>query len=542
MKRLLYIAALAFLPLFLSAQTKEQPKPNWQNLDLKEDSVFGISTEKAYHKLLKGKTAKPVIVAVIDGGVDNNHEDLKQVMWVNEKEIAGNGKDDDNNGYIDDINGWNFIGSAKGNVRYDNLELARLIRKFQPKYASALNSTPFDEKGRKEFILYQKMVTEYMDKLQNAQMGLENTTMFKKYLDEISTKIGKEYPTLEDFESYKSANDIESKVIKAVKAELKDGDYKKFRKDIEEGLKYYNTQVTYNLNLEFDSRDTVNDNYSTDNERYYGNADVTGPDALHGTHVSGIVGANRINNLGIKGVSDYVRIMAIRAVPDGDERDKDVANAIRYAADNGAKVINMSFGKSYSWDKKVVDEAVKYALLKDVLLVHAAGNDSKNTEKEENFPNRLLADSLGITMGTADAWIEVGASSWKDDEDLVADFSNYGKKSVDVFAPGVKINSTVPDSTKYKEEDGTSMASPVVAGLAALIRSYYPKFTAFQVKEIIMNSVSKVDHKVKIKEDGSSRKVPFSEVCLSGGIVNAYNALILAEKTSHSSVNIKKAN
>ncbi len=530
--KILLIAVVSILPFFSTAQTKDQPKPNWQNLDLKEDSIFGISTEKAYQKLLKGKTAKPVIVAIIDGGVDHNHEDLKQVMWVNEKEIAGNGKDDDNNGYVDDVNGWNFIGSAKGNVRYDNLELVRLIRKFQPQYASALNSTPFNEKERKEFTLYQKMVTEYMDKLQSAQMGLANMSMFKKYLDGISAKIGKEYPALNDFESYKPANDIESNVIKAIKPELKKGDYKKIKNDIEEGVKHYNTQVTYNLNLEFDPRDTVSDNYSMDNERYYGNADVTGPSGTHGTHVSGIVGANRVNNLGIKGVANQARIMAIRTVPDGDERDKDVANAIRYAADNGAKVINMSFGKSYSWNKKVVDEAVKYALSKDVLLVHAAGNDGKNTEKTDNFPNRLFADSTGVTMGAADAWIEVGASGWKDNEDLVADFSNYGQKSVDVFAPGVKINSTVPGSAKYKEEDGTSMASPVVAGLAALIRSYYPKFTALQVKDIIMNSVSKVDHKVKVKEDGSSKKVLFTEVCLSGGIVNAYNALVLAEKTS----------
>ncbi len=226
-----------------------------------------------------------------------------------------------------------------------------------------------------------------------------------------------------------------------------------------------------------------------------------------------------------------VKIMAIRTVPDGDERDKDVANSIRYAVDNGAKIINMSFGKGYSWDKKVVDEAVKYAVSKDVLLVHAAGNEAKNTEKEDNVPNRFYVDSTGVTMGTAEGWIEVGASSWKNDEDLVASFSNYGGKTVDVFAPGVKINSTMPDS-KYKENDGTSMASPVVAGLAALIRSYYPQFTAVQVKEIIMNSVTKVEQKVKIKEEGTSKKVALSEISVSGGVVNAYNALLLAEKTN----------
>lgn len=530
-KRLLYTAAIFTLPLasFAQSTSDESPVANWQNLDLKTDGVFGISTEKAYNELLKGKTSKPVVVAVIDGGIDKNHEDLKQVIWINSDEIPGNGIDDDKNGYIDDINGWNFIGSAKGNVHHDNMELVRLIVKLQPKYAAALNSTPFNEKERKEFLLYQKLVTDYMEKLQSAQMGLQNTTMLKKYLDEILAKMGLENPSVNDFDAYKPANDVETKVIKFVKSELKKRDYKKFREEIEEGLKYYDTQIKYHLNLEFDPRDTVGDDYFNSDEQYYGNNDITGPDAEHGSHVAGIIGASRNNNLGIKGVADNVKIIAIRTVPDGDERDKDVANSIRYAVDNGAKIINMSFGKAYSWDKKVVDEALKYAMSKDVLLIHAAGNDGKNTEKEENYPNRLFADSTGVTMGTAEAWIEVGASGWKNDEDLIASFSNYGKKSVDVFAPGVKINSTIPGS-KYKENDGTSMASPVVAGLAALIWSYYPKFTAVQIKEIIMDSVTKVEQKVKIKEDGSSKRVSLSEISVSGGVVNAYNAIILAQK------------
>lgn len=534
-KKLLYTAAVFALPLTSSAQSSadEKPKENWQNLDLKADGAFGISTEKAYNELLKGKTSKTVVVAVIDGGIDENHEDLKSIMWINAREIAGNGIDDDKNGYIDDIHGWNFIGSAKGtNIHHDNMEVVRLINKLQPKYAAALNSTPFTEAERKEFQLYKKLVTDYMEKLQQAQMGLQNTTLILKYLDEILIKMGKTEPTIDDFNAYKAVGDIESQVVKFLKPEIKKTSYKEFRQELEDGLKHYDTQVKYHLNLEFDPRrDSVGDNYADSNERFYGNSDITGPDAEHGTHVAGIIGAVRSNTLGIKGIADNVKIMALRTVPDGDERDKDVANSIRYAVDNGAKIINMSFGKAYSWDKKVVDEAVKYAVSKDVLLVHAAGNDGKNTEKEDNVPNRLFADSTGVTMGTAEGWIEVGASGWKNDEELVASFSNYGGKSVDVFAPGVKINSTMPDS-KYKENDGTSMASPVVAGLAALIRSYYPQFTAVQVKEIIMNSVTKVDQKVKIREEGSSNKVPVSQISVSGGVVNAYNALLLAEKTN----------
>jgi subtilisin family serine protease len=534
LNKALYTLAILTLPFVSFAQSTEDESPvaNWQNLDLKSDGVFGISTEKAYKDILKGKKSSPIIVAVIDGGIDIEHEDLKKVLWVNQKEIPGNGIDDDKNGYTDDVHGWNFIGSPKANIHYDNMEVIRLVNKLEPKYAAALNSTPFTEVERKEFQTYKKVVTDYMAKLQSAQIGLQNTTMIKKYLDEITAKLGKENPTSDDFGEYKAANDIESQVIKFIRPELKKGGFKKFYEELNDGIKYYTTQVKYNLNVEFDPRkDSVGDDYANSYERYYGNNNVKGPDAEHGTHVAGIVGAIRNNDLGIKGVASNVKIMAIRTVPDGDERDKDVANSILYAVDNGAKILNMSFGKSYAWDKKVVEDAVKYAVSKGVLLVHAAGNDGKNTEKEDNFPNRLFTDSLGKTMGTAEGWIEVGASGWKNDEDLVASFSNYGGKTVDVFAPGVKINSTMPGST-YKENDGTSMAAPVVAGLAAMIWSHYPLFTAVQIKDIIMNSVVKVEQKLKIKEDGDNRKVLLSDISVSGGIVNAYNALQLAEKTN----------
>lgn len=529
MKKFSYFLFIIF-PLFSLAQTKDEPKANWQNLDLKKDGVFGISTERAYSELLNGKTGIPVIVAVIDEGVDVHHEDLRQEIWVNTKEIVGNGIDDDHNGYIDDVNGWGFIGSSRGNVQYDNLELVRLVRKMQPKYATALNSTKFSDVERKEFNQYQKMVAEYMDELQNAQMGLAQMIVFNKTMDTIVAKIGKPDLVLLDFENYSPANDIEKKVVKIVRSEFaKNKDFKKIDEEIKDGFKYYDAKVNYHLNIDFDPRSIVGDDYLNSNERTYGNNDVTGPDAMHGTHVSGIIAASRSNDIGIGGVSDRARIMAIRVVPDGDERDKDVANGIRYAVDNGAKVINMSFGKGYSWDKKVVDEAVKYAMSKDVLLVHAAGNDSRNTERKDNYPNKRFADSLGVEKGELVPWIEVGASGWKDDDDLVAGFSNYGKKTVDVFAPGVKIKSTVPHSL-YKEEDGTSMAAPVVAGLAALIRSYYPKLKALQVKDVIMNSVSTVNHKVKVKVDDSSEKMLLSDICVSGGIVNAYKALQLAAK------------
>lgn len=526
------VLVILLLPFSSDAQKLKAGKANWQNLDLVEDGIQGISTEKAYKELLKNKKSTPVIVAVIDGGIEPDHEDLKSVMWVNKKEIAGDGLDDDGNGYIDDIHGWSFIGNPDGeDVHYDNLEIARLIRDLQPKYISVLPSTPLPEDEKKEFQNYQEMVAVYMEKLQRAQMGELNFRSLKELLDGITESIGNDNPTDQHFNNYKAKNKLETRALRVVKSGMKDGvTYKEVYEEIQEGFDYYTNQVKYHLNLAYDSRGIVGDNYEDSKEGFYGNNDIKGPDAFHGTHVAGIIGADRNNELGIKGVANNVLIMGIRTVPDGDERDKDVANAIRYAVDNGAKVINMSFGKGYVKDKQVVDEAAKYAMSKDVLLVQAAGNDGENIDVVPNYPNRYFVDSLGINQGEGEAWITVGASSWNK-SDIIASFSNYGRKSVDVFAPGVDVYSSAPDS-KYKEASGTSMASPVVAGLAALIRSYYPEFSATDVKNIIMESVVKIDGKVKVTDGRVSKKVQLSEISQTGGIVNAYNALKLAEQKS----------
>lgn len=530
MKRVFLFFVLIFcLSFTLFAQLKDVPPTNWQHLDLQQDGLLGISTEKAF-LLLKNRSAKTVIVAVIDGGIDTAHEDLKDVLWRNEREIAGNGVDDDKNGFVDDVHGWNFIGSAKGNVQYDNLELVRWVRKLQPKYETALNSTPFSSAERKEFEFYQGLVTDYMAQLEEAKSTLTSVSYFRQIMGEILSKLPTKTPNIIDFERYNPASDSEEHVVKVVKDRLKeDADFSKFMKDLEDTYSSYTAKVSYQLNLEYDPRSIVGDDYQNASQHVYGNADVMGPDAEHGTHVAGIIGAIRTNGLGIKGVADQVQIMALRVVPDGDERDKDVANAIRYAVDNGAKVINMSFGKPYVWNKPVVDDAVRYAQSKDVLLVHAAGNDAKNIDVAKNYPSRFFADSTGLITGMADNWIEVGASSWKNDESLVAEFSNFGKKNVDVFAPGVKINSTVPRSA-YADNDGTSMAAPMVSGLAALLRSYFPKLSALQVKTLILNSVYKVPQKVKVAEDGHSVRISFADVCISGGVVNAYNAVLEALK------------
>ncbi|WP_353127032.1 S8 family peptidase [Parapedobacter pyrenivorans] len=523
---------IILFPLLSFGQAKDTPPANWFNLDYERDGVMGISTEKAYDLLLKGKKSTPVIVAVIDGGVDVNHEDLKDVIWINEKDSIATGTDEDGNGYINDKYGWNFLGNADGeNVHYDNLEVTRLVRKLEPKYVSVLPTTPMDGEERREFSEYQKMVTYYASKMQEARFGQVSYTGLKRAVDTMVARIGKEKPTPADFDKYKAEGDLEKMALRIVKKELKDEpDFGKFYKDLEDGVEHFNNQVNYHLNKEYDSRSIVGDDYENSRERYYGNPDVVGPDADHGTHVAGIIGATRNNDIGIKGVADNVRIMALRTVPDGDERDKDVANSIRYAVENGAKVINMSFGKAFAKDKQVVDDAVRFALEHDVLLIHAAGNEGQDNDAHPNFPNRNYVDSLGINKGEAGAWIEVGATQWKNDGELVASFSNYGRRSVDVFAPGVAIHSTMPGST-YEDQQGTSMASPVVAGLAALIRSYYPQLPALEVKRVIMQSVTRVDQRVKVTgPDGRNMRVSMNDICVTGGIVNAYKALQLAEQ------------
>jgi subtilisin family serine protease len=517
--RLVALALMSSLPFFANAQSQ---KPNWFNLDLKTDSVFGISTERAYSELLKGKKSKTVIVGILDSGVDPNHEDLASVMWKNKKEIANNGKDDDKNGYIDDVLGWSFLGGVKGNVDHETIELTRIVRRDAARFANVTPET-VSAKDKADFEAYLANKKEFEAGLEKAKAGLANFENIKNSIDAFVKKVGKENPSVEDIKNFTPEGQMETNIKNLLVRAMGKGDFKSFYDaQVKPGFDHFYGQVNYNYNLSYDPRSIVGDNPNDSNERFYGNNDSKGPDPSHGTHVAGIVGAVRNNNVGIKGVANNVLLMAVRAVPDGDERDKDVANAIRYAVDNGAKVLNMSFGKAYSWDKKAVDDAVKYAVSKDVLLVHAAGNDNKDLDASNNFPTNKYLDGT-----TAASWLTVGASTPYNDKRLKASFSNYGKTTVDVFAPGFQIYSTIPDG-KYQDNNGTSMAAPVVAGLAALIRSYYPKLTAVQVKEIIMKSVEKVNHSVEYRKGTETVSVPFADICVSGGVVNTYNALKLA--------------
>lgn len=504
---------------------------NWFNLDLTQDGYPGLSTEKTYKELLKGKSGKTVVVAVIDSGVDAEHEDLKDIMWVNPGEIAGNGIDDDKNGYIDDIHGWNFIGGKDGrNVNNENLEVTRLYVRYKKKYEGK-DPAKLSKAERAEYDTYK----EYEKVIEKKQAELGPQAMqfgailegFKKF----QQQVGKDPKaiTAKDAENFKSDDQMQMRIATIAKDAMESGStFVELMEEIQGAVDYFEGQVKYNYNPDFDARHIVGDDPLNVNDRNYGNNDVKGPDASHGTHVAGIIGAIRNNRVGIDGVADNVRIMSVRTVPNGDERDKDVANAIRYAVDNGATVINMSFGKGASPEKGAVDAAVRYAMERDVVLVHAAGNDNKENDFENNFPNDRFAKKGLFGKKYAENWIEVGASTWMKDEHLTAEFSNYSDDIVDVFAPGFEIYSTMPENN-YKDQQGTSMAAPMVAGVAALIRSYYPELSAKQVKDIIMESST--PWKAKVLKPGTEDKVALSELSVTGGLVNVYDAVKLASQT-----------
>jgi subtilisin family serine protease len=482
----------------------ENDLQRWSHLDLVKDTIPGMSVDKAYTELLKGKKGKKVIVGIVDSGVDINHEDLKAVIWTNTKEIAGNGIDDDKNGYVDDIHGWNFLGDAV----HEQLEMTRIVKKGPgtPEYDKAKAELEEELKG----IQPQKQQLDFILNAEKALVGYFKKNDFT--LEEVKT-----IPATET--SLSQAKAVFTQVLSnSSKAD--------FDKQIEEFKDYIYGQVNYNLNVDFDGRKIVGDNPDDLKDTKYGNNNVIGPEpkeAKHGTHVAGIVAQVRGNKIGGDGVTNNAQIMTLRAVPNGDEYDKDIALAIRYAVDNGAKVINGSFGKYYSQHKEWVMDAIKYAESKDVLVVIAAGNESYDLDVKNKYPNDTYDGSPEFAKNV----LIIGALAPSYGTKMVASFSNYGKNNVDIYAPGDKIYATTPLNT-YEYLQGTSMASPNVAGVATLIRSYYPTLTAVQVKQIIMESGTPLKNQVVIGED--KHKANFGDASKSGRIVNAYNALLLAAK------------
>jgi subtilisin family serine protease len=483
----------------------------WQLLDLDADRVPGVSAGRAYRELLAGRTPqRNVVVAVIDGGVDTAHVDLRERLWRNEGEIPGNGIDDDGNGYVDDVYGWNFIGGADGqNVDHETLEVTRL-------HARCLGGEPLPTDRWTCAEIAQAYDERRMEVQQTLQQIDQIDAALQVMVPMLREALGGEEPDAENVTALQpTAPNVQQ--AKSIFLQLDAAGITP--DDLAEAREAYEGLLTYGLDPEFETRHIVGDDFEDGSERIYGNADVMGPDAKHGTHVAGIIGAVRDNGIGIDGLAP-VQLMTLRAVPDGDERDKDVANAIRYAVDNGAHIINMSFGKAFSPRKSLVDDAVRYADERGVLMVHAAGNDGEDLETEANFPNRAYEGG-----GQASNWIEVGAANWSV-ESLAAPFSNYGRTRVDVFAPGVDILSTVPGG-QFEREDGTSMAAPVVTGVAAMLMAYFPDLTASQVRRILLeSSVKYLDQTVP--QPGSGEPVPFGTLSVSGGVVNAYEAVRMA--------------
>jgi subtilisin family serine protease len=533
-KRCLLLAISGILVNAAMAQN-EVPK-GWHLLNPKDSGhYYGISLAQAYD-FIKSKNLKstPVVVAVIDSGVDTTHEDLKSVLWHNPGEIPGNGIDDDKNGYVDDVYGWNFLGGRDGqNVEKDSYEGARVFHRLKTKWdGKQIDKTKLTPEDRKEYEMWlrAKDAVGVVDPLTAySVMVLKKEFKNVQAADSIFKAKIKDGYSAKDLQDFTPQDDIAKKgkrsLLKIYEGfEIEAGTpANEVLPDVDEYISSEETKMKNVDNAPEPYRDeVVKDNYSDINDRFYGNGNVmvSKTAALHGTHVSGIIGAARGNGLGVDGVADNVRIMMIRAVPDGDEHDKDIALAIRYAADNGAKIINMSFGKSFSPEKKWVDEAVKYAESKGVLLVEAAGNSHENIDSAYNFPSPVFEDGM-----RASNWITVGASG-PNAGGLTASFSNYGKNSVDVFAPGVKIYSTVPGGNTYRDLQGTSMASPVVAGLAALLMEYFPALSPKQIKMVIEKTAQKPASKVNIP--GTGQQVSLAELSRSGGIINAYEAVKLA--------------
>lgn len=495
---------------------REAPR-NWHLLDATTDSFPGISLLRAERELLRDrKPARTVIVAVIDNGIDTAHTALRPNLWMNPKETPANGKDDDANGFADDVYGWNLIGGRDGrNVDKDTYEVARLARACRD--STARRGVPASYLAQCDAIvadLNQKRTQAAQILAQVAQIQ-DVMSRIMPYLRRVT---GADTPSVAQVQAIRTSNDT---IRQARQIYLQLAASGIDATELTEAKKEYESQVQYGYNPDFDPRSIVGDNYPDTAVKRYGNRDVTGPGAEHGTHVAGIIGAARGRADSGLGIAQSVKLMAVRAVPSGDERDKDVANAIRYAVDNGAHIINMSFGKPYSPYKHLVDAAVKYADSKGVLLVHGAGNDGKNIDVEKSFPTPAFLDG-----GRARNWISVGASSWQGRDSLVAPFSNYGRTAVDVFAPGVDIFSTVPGG--FKNNSGTSMASPVVAGLAALLMSYFPDLTAADVRRIILESATKLPEQMVVRPGEDGGKVRFGDLSVTGGIVNVYEAIRMA--------------
>jgi len=476
----------------------------------------GIALHQAYSLLdSTARSPKKVVVAIIDSGSDVDHEDLKDNIWINEDEIVGNMLDDDDNGYVDDVFGWNFIGGQdSSHVNYDTYELTRLYVKGLELFSSFDTLTNIPDSLNDEFLQFKEIEKEFEAERSSLESELIQIKQLQQNIESILFFLGESSLDSVNVNSYLSEEiepSMQMQEALGFVALLQDNGINE--ELIEEYIEQIGVQLEYGYNISFDPRSIVGDDYEDLDNRFYGNSDVKGPDYDHGTHVAGIIAANRDNNIGVNGITQ-AELLIIRAVPNGDERDKDVANAIRYAVDNGADVINMSFGKSYSPELFYVQQAIEYAALNEVLMVHAAGNDGANIDSVANYPSPIISDG-----SSSPYLITVGASGWQGVNELAASFSNYGRSTVDLFAPGVDIYSTTPNQ-EYELSNGTSMAAPVVSGVIALLMQYFPEYSPLEIKDIIVSSVVKTDEQILLPGQSlEALYVPFDSLSKHGGII-----------------------
>lgn len=526
---------LLLLIISITAFAQKEPVTGWHLLDARKDGYHGISLQAAM-QLLQGRHSKPVIVAVMDGGIDTTHRALRPNLWTNEKEIAGNGKDDDGNGYADDIHGWNFLGNAAGqNVNKESQEAVRIYHRLKGVFLNRKFDSVHADAATLELYALWKRSNQLLEVKPAERSGLNIIQLYIKTARYYDSLIQGEWSRTEyasaELETYvpKNAQVKKAKMGYLRFIELLELDPDKTNRQTFQDLDEYINQQKELQNGKLipptNYRDSITGNNEDDfSSKCYGNGDVMGGTSLHGTHVSGIIAG--IADTGFTGgIYPQAHIMMVRCVPNGDEHDKDVALGIRYAVDNGAKIINMSFGKAISPHKAWVDDALRYAGRHDVLVVHASGNDSKNTDLDPDYPNASLTPNEKLLNV-----ISVGASG---DSSLaggiVAGFTNYGANTVDVLAPGVKIYSCLPGNT-FGNEQGTSMSAPVVTGIAALLRSYFPKLSAVQIKQIIeASSDQSMAAKRFKKPDGDKKEtLTLKQICRTGGIVNVYSAVQMA--------------
>lgn len=511
---------------------------NWFIKDAEKDGYEGLSSDRAITQF-NLKSEREVIVAVLDSGVDIHHEDLQGKIWINAEETGldknGNDKatnkiDDDENGFADDVHGWNFLGGADGShINHETLEMTREMVRYDKRVAAGENLSLEEKKYYAEVEkAYNATKSETEEVLKVLEPEEKKVTSYKALL--------KEKLNLEDYskEALDKIASGEADIIEAKNYLL--SIHTKYRSVLRFERIFENAKNTiqYYLNKEFNPRTIAGDDPDDFSQTHYGNSDVIGPDADHGTHVAGIIAAKRGNGIGIDGVAENVKIMVLRMVPNGDERDKDVALAVRYAVDNGADVINMSFGKGYSPHKTMVDSAFLYAAEKGVLILHAAGNDSTNNDVTPSFPSRNVKDAeLKKLPKEISTWLEIGASTKDKGLNLVAVFSDYGKVDVDIFSPGYELNSTIPGN-KYAVFSGTSMATPAASGAAALLLSNFPGMDSLQAKAIILHK-ARMHNELLVRLPGSAKfdlPVLFSSLSSTGGIVDALSSIAFALQLS----------